>query len=225
MERFKIPNNISPPNWVVEHFGYLNSVAPNLSAEQKQCNSELTNISNKYKAFTDKGPNSDYWIKHNYTELYDRLFLYHKNKSINFLEIGIRQGGSLLMWHDYFQFGHIYGVDRNLKQIECDLSHERINCLQFNAYDSNQVENAFKKLKFDIVIDDGSHEVNHQVKMINIWTNYLNDNGLLIIEDVRSIEDAKNIIHKFDGPINQCSIIDRTHCIPSLDDICVVFYK
>ena len=117
------------------------------------------------------------------------------------------------------------GVDRNLKQIECDLSHERINCLQFNAYDSNQVENAFKKLKFDIVIDDGSHEVNHQVKMINIWTNYLNDNGLLIIEDVRSIEDAKNIIHKFDGPINQCSIIDRTHCIPSLDDICVVFYK
>lgn len=65
-------------------------------------------------------------------------------------------------------------------------------------------------------------KIKHKVEMINIWSHHLNDNGLLIIEDVRSIKDAKNIIHKFDGPINHCSMIDRVDCMMSLDDICSI---
>lgn len=65
-------------------------------------------------------------------------------------------------------------------------------------------------------------KIKHKVEMINIWSNYLNDNGLLILEDIRSTEKARNIINKFDGPINHCSMIDRVDYIISLDDICSI---
>ena len=58
-----------------------------------------------------------------------------------------------------------------------------------------------------------------------MYSNLLTDCGILIIEDISSIKDAKKIINNFNGRINKCSIIDRTHCVPSLDDICIIYYN
>ena len=55
---------------------------------------------------TDKGPN-----KHNYTELYERLFFQWKNDPIKIFEIGVAAGGSLEMWQSYFPQARVFAID------------------------------------------------------------------------------------------------------------------
>lgn len=211
-------------SWVVDHYKYLNIMDQQLSDKQKKANSELTKISALYKDTTDKGPFTSYEIKHNYTEIYDKLLKPYKNKSISLLEIGVRWGGSLLMWRDFLPDANIYGIDINPITNKDVLSCESIFTLNFNAYDSKQIEKYIGNLKFNVIIDDGSHRLEDQIKMMNLWYDKLKNDGILIIEDIQNIKNAKTIISNFKGPINQCSVIDRTHCVPSLDDINVVFY-
>ena len=223
MVKYRIPKQLKKPQWVINHFNYLNKKDSELSEEKKECKSELTIICKKYENFTDKGPTGPYYIKHNYTEIYGDLFRYYRNRKNNVLEIGIRQGGSLKMWSEYFTNSNIYGIDINLKPIQTNL--EKCNIFEGDAYNENTINKFFKNIQFDIIIDDGSHVVKDQIKCLNLYSKLLTDDGILVIEDISSIKDAKKIIDNFDGRINKCSIIDRTHCIPSLDDINVVYYN
>ena len=108
MNKYNIPNNLNKPQWVVNHFKFLNDKDKELSEYQKECSSELTCICKKYENYTDKGPTGSYYIKHNYTEIYGDLLRYYKNRKNNILEVGIRQGGSLKMWEEYFQNSTIW---------------------------------------------------------------------------------------------------------------------
>lgn len=223
--KYEIPNNLLPnrPKWVVDHFKYINDMDSKLTDKQKECTSELTKICKKYENFTDKGPTGPYYIKHNYTEIYGDLLRYYKNRKNKILEIGIRQGGSLKMWKEYFKESDIYGVDINLNWIETDLND--CNVLKGDAYNINTINKLFKNIKFDVILDDGSHRLEDQIKCLNMYSELLTDDGILIIEDIHSYENAKEIISNFNGRRNKCSIIDRRHCIPSLDDLNVIYYN
>jgi len=226
-DTYKIPPHCThQPKWVVDHFAYLNRMDKERTEDQKNCTSELTKICDKYKKYTDKGPDGPYYIKHNYTEVYGDLLRHYKDREINFLEIGVRQGGSLCMWADYLPKAHVHGVDINLSTLEINLKDKpNIKTYQFDAYKPENVEKHFKGMKFDVILDDGSHTVPDQKKMLNIWSKYMADDGVIIIEDIANVKDAREIILAFEGPINKCSIIDRTHCVPSLDDVNVIYYK
>ena len=221
--KYNIPKDIIQPQWVIDHFKYINTMDKLLTIEQKICSSELSQICQKYKDYTDKCPNCSYYIKHNYTEIYNNILKYYKNKKNNILEIGIKLGGSLKMWKEYFKYSNIYGIDIDTSQIKINLDNCTI--LNGNAYDEDIITKLFINTKFDIIIDDGSHVLDDQIKCLNIYSNLLNDDGILIIEDISSINNAKEIIKNFKGNINKCSIIDRTHCVPSLDDINIIYYK
>jgi len=93
LNKYNIPYNLKKPQWVIDHFKYLNEKDKTLTEYQKKCSSELTHICKKYENYTDKGPTGPYYIKHNYTEIYGDLLRYYKNRKNNILEIGIRQGG------------------------------------------------------------------------------------------------------------------------------------
>ena len=70
-------------------------------------------------AETDK--NTD----HSFLELYEKLLSLKKDTAKNVLEIGIWDGSSLNMWHDYFPNAKIIGLDiEDKKQYE----NERITC-------------------------------------------------------------------------------------------------
>lgn len=225
MSKYKILERHKNTKWVVDHYNYINQMDKKLTEQQKIANSELTNISKKYKDTTDKGPFTSYDIKHNYTEIYDKLISpYRTKQNIKLLEIGVRWGGSLLMWKDFLPNAEIYGVDINPIDNKNVLCCNRIHVFQFDAYDSEQIAKNLGDLKFDIIIDDGSHRLQDQIQMINLWHTRLENEGVLIIEDIQNINNAKNIIANFSGPINKCSVIDRTHCVPSLDDINVVYF-
>ena len=53
-------------------------------------------------------------LKHsNYFEIYDELFEKYREKKITFVEIGVTNGGSLMMWREYFKEANIIGIDFN----------------------------------------------------------------------------------------------------------------
>ena len=66
----------------------------------------LQDLLNTGNYFTDKGnfPKSHKYFDgvylHNYIDTYESLFSPYKDKNINFLEIGIFNGGSMMLWRD-----------------------------------------------------------------------------------------------------------------------------
>ena len=142
--------------------------------------------------------------KNGYANVYHALFKNLKKKEINFLEIGIgtmmqnapssmvgwalpgyKPGGSLRAWRDYFINGKIYGADI---QLDTQFKEERIETFLCNSTIKTEVEKTFGDnrtgMKFDIIIDDGSHLDEHQLKtIINLFPR-VNPGGYYIIEDV-----------------------------------------
>lgn len=133
---------------------------------------------------TDKFGFSNKWTSHAYGDYYDNLFEPIKNKELNILEIGIYNGGSVRLFHDYLTKSHIYGVDiadywngGNLQE------YPRLNRFFGNAYN---IEYLLKILpmKFDVIIDDGPHTVDSQIYFVENMISLLKPNGILVLEDV-----------------------------------------
>jgi hypothetical protein len=52
-------------------------------------------------------------IKLGYLDVYDPILAPWVDKEAKLLEIGVRKGGSLQLWRDYFPRGIIVGIDSN----------------------------------------------------------------------------------------------------------------
>jgi len=137
---------------------------------------------------------------HSYLDLYERLFYKKRSSALNILEIGIKDGGSIKLWRDYFSNAHIYGLDCvSINKLWDELKNDKQITLytSVDAYDVEFFTNNFlsKKIKFDVVLDDGPHSLSSQLKFIELYSQILTDDGILIIEDVQRwhyIEILKN---------------------------------
>ena len=58
-----------------------------------------------YNTKTDKN------TTHSYIPLYEKLLSNKRLTAKNVLEIGVNEGGSIKLWHDYFTNATIYGLD------------------------------------------------------------------------------------------------------------------
>ena len=106
---------------------------------------------------------------HSYINTYEHLFSSKKYENNNILEIGVGEpkenkenGGSIKLWHDYFQTSTIYGLDiHDISKINDSIKNkDRIKLFtSVNAYDTTFIKSAFvdNNIKFDILIDDGPH--------------------------------------------------------------------
>lgn len=136
----------------------------------------LTQLANLHQ--TDKGGG------HNFAEIYHNFFSDQRDSVTKLAEIGIYKGGSLLMWSDYFKNAKIYGLDIN----KINLNHDNIITCQVNQNDTTQL-NSFIELyggNFDIIIDDGSHVMEHQQRSIGCLFNSVKSKGYYIIEDMQT---------------------------------------
>lgn len=136
---------------------------------------------------------TDKFSVHRYLETYEKFVAPLKDKAKNVLEIGIFCGYSMLMWHDFFQQAHIYGMDVN--EIPSFLKKDRITTYQQNAYDTNLVQKEFidKNIRFDVMIDDGPHTHEAWMFFIDHYLPLLNEGGVAIIEDFKSFADLAPI--------------------------------
>jgi hypothetical protein len=123
---------------------------------------------------------------HSYLELYQTLLCGKKDTAKNVLEIGIFKGGSIKLWHDFFTNAHIYGIDI---MEEKDVWNEikKYGITLYTSTDAYKyILNELSDKKFDVILDDGPHTLESQLKCILLYSNVMTEDGILMIEDVQS---------------------------------------
>ena len=114
-----------------------------------------------------------------------------KETAKNILEVGIAYGGSMKLWNDYFTNANIYGLDYNdidkiwdgIKNNDKIILYTRVNAYNSDFFNTNLLN---KNIKFDFIIDDGSHSLEDMKKFINLYSQIMTDDGILLIEDIQS---------------------------------------
>lgn len=121
-------------------------------------------------------------LVHNYCIKYDELFNNIKYKVKNVLELGIYKGNSIRMWRDYFILATIYGIDINP---DCLIKNEEnIHTILGSQSDEKFLNDVFKEIYFDIIIDDGSHKYKDQIDSFIYLFKKVKSGGYYIIEDI-----------------------------------------
>lgn len=136
---------------------------------------------------------------HSYDKFYSELFSEYKNNNGTLLEIGAYNGGSTLLWHEYFKNFNIVSIDiinNYAENISNKLNKSRHEFILKDAYKKSTVKLLKDKYinGFDIIIEDGLHTVETQIFTIKEYFKLLNNNGIMVIEDIQSEEDAKKIM-------------------------------
>jgi hypothetical protein len=158
---------------------------------------------------TDKAPGI---AGHSYTPIYEQLFASERDKVQSVLEIGIGPtiyknprrvflghppnpfdpdlvqicGASLRTWAAYFPAARVYGIDIAESLL---FETDKIRTSLCDQSDHAQLRNfASENGPFDIIIDDGSHLVNHQIISLFALFDFVRPGGYYLIEDVSAKE-------------------------------------
>jgi len=117
--------------------------------------------------------------------IYDELFNESKEKNINLLELGVRDGGSLLLWNDYFNNVKLVGFD--ISEVKGFDEYENISIFKGSQSDLELLNKICEQTTpngFDIIIDDCSHIADLTKKSFwHLFDNQLKDGGIYVIED------------------------------------------
>ena len=139
---------------------------------------------------------------HSYIDLYQKLLVGKKETAVNVLEIGIgdnpshptvTNGGSIQLWHDFFTNATVHALDikapsevwDNIKNNDRIILYLGTDCYDENFFKEKILD---KNIKFDFMLDDGPHTLESMKQFINLYSQVMADDGILIIEDVQSFD-------------------------------------
>jgi hypothetical protein len=129
--------------------------------------------------------NTDKALHTHYLENYERYFGGLRTVDVRLLELGIKDGGSLLMWRDYFVSGTVAGLDIN--PVDIDDETGRIRTYQGRQDDPDVLERSATECApdgFDIIIDDCAHiGVLARESFRHLFYRHLKTGGWYVIED------------------------------------------
>ena len=177
----------------------------------------LCKLAEKYRS--DKCPS----IHHTYTPFYYELL---KNVPVtSMLEIGIGSpstmpntpnyvaAAGLRMWADFFPNAEVFGIDIYddcLVGDEVPRVHTYI-CPQNDIFKLTRF--AVQHGPFDLIVDDGSHDKDHQVLSANVLLPFLNKGGIYIIEDLEFPDYVSERLavaqERYTGPRVGCGVSDN----------------
>jgi cephalosporin hydroxylase len=161
-----------------------------------------------------KNYNTDKNTLHSYIEnFYSPVLTPYKNNTIKILEIGVRHGGSIQLWRDFFINGEVYGIDDASESI---VYPEGCNIILGDAYNEKTLDSLPKD--FDFIIDDGPHTLESQQSFLKMYINLIKEGGLIIIEDISSIENAYILKKEVSNDFNS-EIVDLRGVKGRYDDI------
>jgi cephalosporin hydroxylase len=164
-----------------------------------------------------KNYNTDKNSVHSYIDyLYNDLF---KSEYTDVLEIGAFNGGSALLWQDYFLNANIDIID--ITECQAIKNQPRINHIVGNAYSNDMLKNL---RQYDLIIDDGPHTLDTMIFFIDHYVSLLKSNGMCIIEDVQSIDWFNVLISKVP---NNCvyHAVDLRNVKNRYDDLVLIIRK
>lgn len=121
-----------------------------------------------------------------YLPVYDHLLAAWQGRKVAFLEIGIYKGGSIPMWQGFF------APDSTLTFLDLDPSCKTLELPGTRVEIGDQADPAFLAQigqthgPFDLIVDDGGHQMHQQVTSFrHLWPR-LNDRGLYVVEDTHT---------------------------------------
>jgi SAM-dependent methyltransferase len=145
----------------------------------------------------------------------------HKKSFKNVIEIGVLGGGSIKLWHDFFENATIYGVDINLNNIRYNFaSNNRVTLIQGDI-NNDDILNSLPP-SVDIIIDDGSHLLEDQINTYKKLFPLLRPGGIYIIEDIQNINKDRDLFLDLHP---NAKIHDFRHIKNRYDDVIVEIVK
>ncbi|SIO25905.1 Glycosyltransferase, GT2 family [Paraburkholderia phenazinium] len=156
---------------------------------------------------------------------YDRILAAYRDRPINLLEIGVRNGGSLEIWSEFFRNAN--------KLVGCDINPEsaglgsdpRIAMVVGDAnLDETVLAIANHAERFDIVIADASHASGDIVKSFLRYFPKLEDGGIFLVEDLHRADeqDLDGGRHHADSPIAFFKLLESIHSVEFVNSACVI---
>jgi len=134
----------------------------------------LEQVFEKYSS-TDGG--GDKGSLHSYIEVYAREMT--KTRDADLLEVGVWEGHSLAMWQEYLRGSRVVGVDVDVSRCKFD-----VDARLCDGTNAESLRLTLGDAKFDYIIDDGSHRVEHQVKSFRLLWDRVKPGGVYFIEDI-----------------------------------------
>ena len=147
-------------------------------------NSHKKEISFSSLFINHNGNHADKW--RGYLDIYDEILLNFKNHKINFLELGVNNGGSLEIFSAYFDKAEvIVGVDINENCSFINFNDERIKVIIGDSSEES-IKERIKLFanKYNVIIDDASHMSDHIIKNFFNLVELVENGGIYIIEDL-----------------------------------------
>jgi hypothetical protein len=184
---------------------------------------------------SDKGSS---W--HNYTLLYHFLFRHHRHRVRSVFELGIgtnfldtpsnmgpngSPGASLRAWRDYFPNARIVGADIDRRVL---FSEDRITTRQVDQRSKESIDGLwrhFDDVSFDIMIDDGLHEVDaNAIFMQNsVWK--LRPHGFYVIEDIVANDENLQRFGEFARSSNATGALIKVPSPTNNHDNCLAIFE
>jgi predicted O-methyltransferase YrrM len=152
----------------------------------------------------DKSPYNEVGHRHPYTGAYTMLFGGLKARPVRFAEIGVAGGASGLVWDAFFTHPEtrlcMFDRDENFLANARRMMGDRAILAKMDVGVDGDVARALKETagdaagNYDVIIDDSSHEVEHQLRIVREAFPLLKSGGLLIVEDVFRIADEEQYV-------------------------------
>jgi predicted O-methyltransferase YrrM len=157
--------------------------------------------------------------EHSYCNFYENLLSTKKNLELDVLEIGTYKGGFAFTLYEYLKYSKITSIDisDSFSNILRNKMKDRFNLILSDAYKLETLD--VLEDKFDIVIDDGPHDLNSQIFCIEHYVNKLKSDGILIIEDIASDAYLQILIDKLDKNHFKYEVIDLRKNKNRFDDL------
>ena len=122
-----------------------------------------------------------------YFDVYERHLAKFVGKAPKILEIGVLGGGSIELWLKYFGEGtQVIGVDIDTRCLAYKYNGDAQVIMGDQSNPAFWDEFLDKNTDFDIIIDDGSHIMEHQVLTLQKTFPHLKTGGVYICEDTHT---------------------------------------
>ena len=131
-----------------------------------------------------KGPIIHKW--HHYFPIYTQFFDKYRGRPVRFLEIGVSKGGSLELWRKYLgPDAIIFGIDIDP---ECAKFDGMAGQVRIGSQDDPEFLNKVIEEMggIDVVLDDGTHHMDHIPLTLETLFPRLEDHGIYMIEDLHT---------------------------------------
>ena len=127
---------------------------------------------------------------HGYSRFYLNQLSHLKNNQINILEIGSYAGASAAAFAKFFPNANIFCFDVNISNFKYE--SKKISVYGVDINNNKKIKKILNKIfeeknfnSFDLIIDDGSHNLSDILFSFNFFFHYLKKKGIFVIEDFR----------------------------------------